>query len=392
MKLYKKLLLKIIPFHGWRVAIRHHEAGRNILYNVFNAKHRKKRVLVSYITTPFTKGLSRAHTNFMECFTAAQIFNEMGYTVDVANWDTLLSHDEIENYDVIYGFGHNFRIACSNPKINTIFYSPGCSIDFSNIVTIQKVIDFYNATGKWCPDSARYCDQDNSVINNFAKNIIVLGNDFVKNTHNVKNRIFNLNAFYYDTYDINIDSKDFTNIKTNFLFFGSSGGLHKGLDLVIELFKKHPELNLTICGFSRGEQILYDYYKDVFTGKHKNITYYEFVDVESDDFKRIMDNNVAVITPSVSEGGAVATLMCMANGGLIPICSQSTGLNISKYGFEFNKISITEIEKRINKMLEMSESDLRNLSKKVKDETRQNYTYQNYKHNLSDIISTCLKF
>lgn len=393
MKSYKKLLLKVIPFHTWRVAIRQYEKQKQeILRNVFNTPY-KKHALVSYIQAPFINGIPKTHTNYTECMTAAQILRDLGYNVDVIEYDMELISKDISKYDIVFGFGKTFNIACSNPDINTIFYGTGCSLDYSNPRTLQRVIDFYNNTGVWCPEAMRYVNLDNVAINKFTKHIICVGNEFVKSTYDMVTDVQktkNLNLFYFDAYDPDINRKDFDVIKKNFLYFGSTGGLHKGLDFVIDLFKCRPDINLTICGFNPAEVNLYEHYYDVFDNKYPNIKYYPFVNIETEQFKNIMDSHIAVISPSVSEGGAPATLMCMANGGLIPVAPKTLGLDIEKYGFQFENINISEIEKCVDKILDMNTATLKKLAQCVKDETRQVYTYDNYKRNLSGLISGCL--
>ena len=188
-----------------------------------------------------------------------------------------------------------------------------------------------------------------------------------------------------------MDKKDFNKIRKNFLFFGSGGTLHKGLDIVINIFKKRTDLNLTICGNYDYEPNFKNYYSNVFENKFSNIKFAGFVNIESDEFKNIMDNNAAVIFPSLSEGGAVAILNVMANGGLIPIISESSGLDVGHYGFMFQEISEKNVEQYIDKFLQLDIDKLRELSTSVKNETRHLYSYDKYKTNLAQIINNELK-
>jgi len=394
MKFYQKIRRgneRIITVFGIKFKYSR-KSNSAILHNIFNT-HYKKRILLSYITYPFVKGVDRKHTNRLECYTAAEIFNELGYQVDVVDYNVPVSSADVKDYCFVYGFGKAFSMAVTNPKIKTIFYGTGCCSKYSNLVTIQKIIDFYNSHGAWAPMSARISDMASEIALNFSDLIIPLGNEFVASTYrlpNIKQNIQNLNCFYYDTYDIDITQKNFDTIKNNFLWFGSLGALHKGLDIVIDVFKKRPDLNLTIAGANLREQEFYEYYKDVFDGKIPNIKYYDFVDIESQLFKDLMNNHVAVVFPSVSEGGAPAVLNVMANGGLIPIISNSCGLDVAQYGFSFDNIDIDTVENKIDQLISLESIELQKLSEKIKTETRNLYTYDNYKGNLRKIISSLL--
>lgn len=99
-----------------------------------------------------------------------------------------------------------------------------------------------------------------------------------------------------------------------------------------------------------------------------------------------METCVSVVFPSVSEGGAPSVLTVMGNGGLIPIISKASGLDINKYGFEFDSINKDTLGKNIDKLLSYTDDELKNLSVQIQNETRERYTYTNYKNNLKKLI------
>ena len=49
------------------------------------------------------------------------------------------------------------------------------------------------------------------------------------------------------------EAKDFDRVRRRFLWLGSGGMVHKGLDLVLEAFAGMPELELVVCGPVDGE-------------------------------------------------------------------------------------------------------------------------------------------
>src|SRR5688500_4973767 len=58
-----------------------------ILVENYFKTHHKKNALLSYVICPFLGEVENNHSNNKECFTIAEILNEIGYNVDVINWD-----------------------------------------------------------------------------------------------------------------------------------------------------------------------------------------------------------------------------------------------------------------------------------------------------------------
>ena len=101
MKTIKTSISNIIEKFGYKIIKRRYV----LIENVFKTKNRKK-VLISYIVNPFVFGISYKHSNELECYTAAKIFNKLGYQVDIVNYDeTELIPEDLLKYDIIYGFG-----------------------------------------------------------------------------------------------------------------------------------------------------------------------------------------------------------------------------------------------------------------------------------------------
>ena len=117
------------------------------LKNVFSANHNRK-VLISYLSTAFTKGISNKHTSLQECYTAARIFDELGYTVDVIDFDDENRVKSFANYDVIFGFGTPYEKSFHDKhfKGKRILYSTGCNSNFTNLTTTRRLKEFHQKT------------------------------------------------------------------------------------------------------------------------------------------------------------------------------------------------------------------------------------------------------
>lgn len=315
----KKIFKKILLIFGLKVT-NNFRIVKILRKNVFNAEHRKRRVLISYITSPFINKNDFSHTNLLECYTAAEIFNELGFCVDVIDYN---SNKKINysKYDVVYGMGMVLEKSFyfNKKKIKKIFYATGCNPIFSNVETLLRVRDFYNSHGVMLLESSRLIEQGCYLQTFLSDGVIVLGDEFVLNTYqnydkNGIERFRNLAAFFYDINDIDISAKNFSEANKHFLWFGSSGAIHKGLDILIDIFFKRQDIYLHICGLSENEKGFLNYYNKVFL-QSKNIINHGFVNIKSEEFNNLMNKCAFVISPSVSEGGSPAILNVVANGG-----------------------------------------------------------------------------
>lgn len=390
----KKIIKKLLLVAGYKISKTRISKTDKILRNVFNSNF-KKNVLISYLTEPFIKGINDGHTNLTECFTAAEVFHELGYLVDVIYLDDTESEIDFSKYEVVYGQSLAFEksfAAKKTDKIKKIFYSTGTNPFYFQKVSGRCVYDFYKKTGLMLPESGRLYNSVGPLQSICSDAIIVLGNDFSKNTYKEVNPLldcYSLNLFYFDVYDIDLTNKEYSKAKKHFLWFGSSGLLCKGLGLCIEIFSQREDIVLHICGGSIYETKFWDYYRPK-VNDSKNIIDHGFVDLKSDEFQQIMDTCAFALFPSVSEGGAGALLNVMANGGLIPIATKGCSLDIDEFGFIIEEVTHQNVERAIRDAMELTDEALIVKSKLTKQTVRSVYTLDNYKKNLKKIVEVIM--
>lgn len=76
-----------------------------------------------------------------------------------------------------------------------------------------------------------------------------------------------------------LKNRNINEVKKNFLWMGSLGLIHKGLDLLLEIFNELPDYNLYICGSTKNEpEFEYLYFDELY--RTKNIHTYGFVGVD----------------------------------------------------------------------------------------------------------------
>jgi hypothetical protein len=134
IKNYFPFVKKIYEFYRKRKKIK----------NYFKTQH-SKNALLSYITHPFTKGQYFSHTNYFEAMSHAKILNELGYNVDVIDYD-YQGEIDFSKYDLLVGFGDAFNQYFEsgiNKKIITIYYGTGMHVCHQNHATLKRLRDVY---------------------------------------------------------------------------------------------------------------------------------------------------------------------------------------------------------------------------------------------------------
>ncbi|MEO9656082.1 hypothetical protein [Marinomonas sp.] len=355
----------------------------------FFKKKTNKKVLISYITRPFRgENKTKTHTNSFEVMAAAKVFNELGYRVDVMHY--LNPPSNLKKYDVIYGFGdvfqNYFESGLTGKK--TIYYGAGMHVSHQNTASLNRVKDIYEKKGVWLAKSARFVEKTWSHQTCLVDSIIALGDHECKNTYKkyYKGPIYTLPAPFYQVLDANDISRKRDRTKSkNFLWFGSSGLVHKGLDLCLEYFSTRLDLTLHVCGsiFSEPDFMkLYD--KELF--KSPNIVVHGFVDIQSNQFKEIIGSCTFIIYPSCSEGGAPSVLTAIGNGALIPIVSHESSVSTG-YEIFIESLDFLGIEKAIFEAENYSYDELSVMAEENLRVVLTNNSQDAYYSNLKEIIS-----
>lgn len=376
----------IIYIFGIKISFRFRKTI--FIKNYFKTKFQKNALLV-YIIDPFLGNHYYCHSNATESYTAAQILSELGYNVDILDWTKTKPKEFYSKYDVVYGLVENEALFSGAKVINYFAGTPHKDLNKSSIL---RAYEFYKKTGL-DPTKSLWLHENFRLA--FSHANIFLGNEVVADSFKIdgiEQRLFPIDGFYFDVYDINLDEKDFTQAKNHFLWWGSTAAIHKGLDRVLDVFKQRKDLTLHICGFKNElETEFLKYYKKELNNEIPNIINHGFVDIKGDLFKEIMNTCAAVVSPSISEGGAIGIINVIANGGLIPIISKSSGLNVGQYGFMFEKLDAVTVNSMIDKFLNLNPNYIKKLSQQVKTETREKYSFENYKNNLTKILKEILE-
>jgi len=216
-------------------------------YNRHKNGRMDKRALLCYLTAPVVADLAGETINRFSnsgiALSWVQVLNEMGYAVDIIEWnDTNFTPQKTYDLVVFHG-GHNFaRISQhlrAQPKI--IHFLTGSYWRFNNDKEDERRADFKKRHGADTPRD-RYIAVSEDPVNEAADGIIVLGNPSMRDTYpSHYKKVITINNASYPDKHFSKNKKDYASARKNFLFFAGSGNIHKGLDLLIDAFQNLDE-------------------------------------------------------------------------------------------------------------------------------------------------------
>lgn len=291
-----------------------------LLKNVLDSNYLRNALLV-YITEPFITGINDKHQNSWQVIEIAKAISKFGYNIDVCDYNYNKS-DFNKKYDLLIDL-HPRDNAVYNKFLKSncikIAYLTGSNTSFSNIAEQKRINDVYRRRNiKLIPRrqalliSKRIEDYDAAF--------------FIGNEYNLKTfSEFKMPPVYFiknTGYDFNFCNE--RRKANNFMFLGSAGQVHKGLDLLLEVFaEKCKNCNLYVCSSFENESDFCKAYKYELYNT-SNIHPIGFVDIKSDKFKEIAEKCAYMIMPSCSEANAGSVLTAMS-AGIIPIVSRECG-------------------------------------------------------------------
>lgn len=349
--------------------------SRNINKNVLE---KQKKVLICYLTNvqdeqELEKSL---HTNIEEKYVITQYFIENNYQIDICNCRNIHTIKRLCNnqYDIIFGFGSAYQWACNQWKDALhIEYFTESPFWYSEKKEKERVEYYKLRTGK---------KKDLYRTGMFYKKNDEFNADAIicmcegEHLKDVQAQVFRIypHGLYNKNFNFGADKQT-----DSFLFFGTAGYIHKGLDVTIEAFKQLPNLKLYVCGGM--EQYILEN-GDV----PNNIIDCGKVNVQSEKFLELVNKCMFVILPSCSEASPSGVLTCMRHG-LIPIVSKGLGLDqLNEYGFFLEDYKIDYLKQKIEMISNTKENKLQLLSQKVYLYANKNYSLETFKNNFYSIM------
>jgi glycosyltransferase involved in cell wall biosynthesis len=364
----------------------------NKLENRFIALKTKEpyrgNVLLCYVNKPFFLNpgelLPNDHTRNWEALQISKTFLDLGYHVDVID-ENNNRFVPVKQYSFFVGNRINFdRIAASlNKDCVKVLHIDTAHWLFHNTSEHQRHLSLQQRKGVTLP--TRRSMKPNLAIEH-ADYATILGNEFTISTYRYANKpIYRLPISTPALYPWPED-KDFEKSRQHFLWFGSGGFVHKGLDLVLDAFADMPDCHLTICGPVAKEKRFESAYYDLLY-RAANIHTVGWVDVDSPRFSEIMRNCIAVVYPSCSESGGGSVISCM-HAGVIPVVSREASVDVDdSFGLVLKESSVDEVKAAVTNIAGLSGRELKRMARAAWDFARANHTRERFAEEYRKIIT-----
>lgn len=322
-----------------------------------------KRALLSYIADavvwPDDHPRLKTHSNFWECREIARQLVAQGYNVDAIDWNDSVCQPN-RSYDLILDIDANLqRLAPLLPDATVrILHLTGSYGPFQHRAELERVADFEKRTGKlYSPKRlVRWLELAERSLN-LAHACSLLGNEFTLNTYPEKYRNkITLIPVSGSPLSCVRSAPELYPEKREFLWYFGIGAVHKGLDLVLDVFRVHPEWTLHIVGDAPHERDFAAAY-----GSHlsqPNIRVHGHLVPGDADFAEKFRGVFCFIAPSCSEGTSPAVVTCLQMG-LFPILSRQAGVDLPPgCGIYLEELNATSIEKAIFDLLGLGKEEV----------------------------------
>lgn len=360
-----------------------------IVQNInYSGEQNQKAAIICYLTRCHFLNLndtSKGRTQPYEILIIEEVLSFLGYKIDIINCNDIRALTIIKNnkYDLIFGFGDTFyQLTEMNPYAISILYMTENPPEFS-FKKEKERLDYYFIRHKRKFSFTR--SGKFYKIEHFQKkysSVITMGETELLNKH------YNNPHFIYPTGLKNsnyyFSNKNHIKTRKHFLWFGSVGAVHKGLDLLLDVFSQQDDIIIHICGLGQEEK------KQLYIPKKNNIIEYGHVDINSDIFLNLVNKCSYIILLSCSEGCSTSILTGMLHG-LIPVVLKDVGFNkLGENAIFFEDYKIEYIKVKLNELALYSTEELKLLSKRVYEFARINFTINSYKTSLKKILLNIL--
>lgn len=355
-------------------------------YEEYCAGKPNRRALLSYLVLPLLPPRRfRDRVKFSNRGIAQEIprvLNEIGYSVDIVNYDNR-SWLPGKDYDLFIGHGGiNFeRISRRIPdRAPRVYFATGIYWQEWNARNYRRAMDMISRKGVSLSSYRAIENSEESALA-LSDGIICLGNSKAIDTYKRFPRVIGLNNAVFPAVWDGWRSKDFDKGREHFLFFSGRGNVHKGLDLLLETFSG-TNLHLHIC--QHIERDFADAYRRELT-ECPNIHVHGFVQMRSHKFYSLAKKCNWVISPTCAEGQPGAVLECMAHG-MIPIISEESNIDTKECGVPLTDCSIGTLRSTVTRASGFDVAWIRRMAANTVEETRNQYSIGNFRRNMHQAI------
>ncbi|KZL89728.1 glycosyltransferase [Clostridium magnum] len=373
---FKKLVKNYI-----KKKVKNYKVIQNINLDV---TQNQKKILFIYLNQTLYQNISKnlAHTNYLESSIMIKVLIENNFCIDILKVNDMLSIQPIKNkkYDYILGFGDNFyEMGKFNMEAKKILYLTENPPEISLKKELERLKYFQQRKGikSSLTRSGQFYKEKHFTNIDYC---ITLGEEKFHEYKHYKTYRMLPTGLYNENFNIkNIKN---TRGKPNYLWFGSNGAIHKGLDILLDVFKDRGDINLYIAGLNKKDE------KILKIPRRNNIQNLGFLKVNSYEFIDTINKCDYVILPSCSEATSTSVLTCMRHG-VIPIVQNDIGFNHMRdeYVYILDEFSIEYINNFLNDLIKIDKNKILEKRLKIYEFANYKFTLGCFKKNFNNIIN-----
>lgn len=272
-----------------------------------------RHALLLYTVRAFTEAAAWRHQNVAQQRELASALGERGYEVDVVDFDETRRRLLPRDYDLVVDlhprsdplYGDRLR-----PGALRIAYLTGSRPAFSDAAERERLDDLERRRGMRLRPRRQVGRFEDEVLAGYDA-LFYFGESTTFSTF-AGVRLPPSHALPNSGYEVEPTGAVLRD-PHRFLFLGGFGQVHKGLDLLLELFASEPDLRLDVCTNLSGEPDFARAYRAELTAT-PNIRVHGFMDVQSPAFRELQARCGAMILPSCSEGQSGTVTVAMGYG------------------------------------------------------------------------------
>ena len=361
-----------------------------VIQNInFTALRTQKKAVVSYLTSGYTADWGNQNigrTQPLEILSIVKVLSDLDYAIDIVNCNDLNALPIIasKEYDLVFGFGEVFyQLTLKHPNAMSIIYMTEHHPDFADREEKKRIAYFYERHKK----KARIVRSGNFYKSHYFNQLYSYVITMSEVDPYLKDYETPFTIFPTGVLNTNFvfDKKDHAATRKHFLWLGSYGAVHKGLDLLLDVFEKRDDIVLHIAGLSEEDEKLLK------PKKRANIINQGYINIKGPAFLELAKACSFIVLPSCSEACSTSITTGMLHG-LIPIVIKDTGFNrLNENAIFLEDFKVPYLDEKLTEISTMPSKDLANYSRSGFDFAHENFSNTAFEMNFEKIMNTILK-
>lgn len=345
-------------------------------------------VAISYITWPFREGWhspkARGHTNAFEVVAMADAWRDLGYRVEICDYDdqTYLPPADCRAAIDIHGNLERWHPDLPDGCVR-ILHATGPHWLEWNQAELAGLASIRDRKGI-ALRPRRQVEASRGV--EVADHVVVLGNDYTAASFafggKPVTRVPISSAYEFEW----PADRDFEQAKRKFFWVASYGMVHKGLDLVLDAFAGLSDLNLTVCGRPEKEDDFFNLYKRELQ-ETPNISFRGWMDMGTPAFTEMARTHATIIYPSKAEGGAGSAIHCM-HAGMLPACTRGASIDLGDFGVSIPEETVDSVRQAALQIANMTAAEVEQRARRSWEHVRRVHTREEFRKNYANFAQS----